>query len=35
MALLNRYNSVARPDLQLIEYGFHLHSMENGIRKVQ
>jgi len=26
---------VARPDLQLIEYGFHLHSMENGIRKVQ
>jgi hypothetical protein len=35
MALLNRYYSLARPDLQLIEYGFHIHSMEKGIQKLQ
>jgi len=28
MALSNRYFSLARPDLHLTEYGFHIHSME-------
>jgi len=32
---LNRYYSLARRDLQLIEYGFHIHSMEKGIQKLQ
>jgi hypothetical protein len=35
MALSNRYPSLARPDLHLTDYGFHNHSMEKGIRKVQ
>jgi len=35
MAISNRYTSLARQDLHLIEYGFHIHYMENGIRKVQ
>jgi hypothetical protein len=35
MAISNRYSSVARPDLIITEYQFHIHSMENGIRKLQ
>jgi hypothetical protein len=31
----NRYFSLARPDLNLTEYGLHIHSMEKGIRKLQ
>jgi hypothetical protein len=35
MALSNRYTSLARPDVHLIEYGFHIHYKENSIRKLQ
>jgi hypothetical protein len=31
MTLSNRYSSLERPDLDLTDYGFHIHSMENGI----
>jgi hypothetical protein len=34
MALTNRYSSLARPDLFLTEYRFHIHYMEKGIRKL-
>jgi hypothetical protein len=35
MAVLNRYSSLARPDLVIIEYRFVIHSMEKGIPKLQ
>jgi hypothetical protein len=35
MALSNGYSSLAGPDLIITEYGFHIYSMENGIRKLQ
>jgi len=35
MALTNRYSSLARPDLLLTEYWFHIHYMEKGIRKLR
>jgi hypothetical protein len=35
MAISNRYSSVARPDLIIIEYQFLIHSMQKGIRKLQ
>jgi hypothetical protein len=35
MALSNGYSSLAGPDLIITESGFHIHSMENGIRKLQ
>jgi len=35
MAISNRYSSVARPDLIIIEYQFHIHSMPKAIRKRQ
>jgi hypothetical protein len=31
MTLSNRYFNLARPNLHLTEYGFHIHSMEKGI----
>jgi len=34
MAISNRYNSLARPYLQLTKYGFHMQSMENDIQKL-
>jgi hypothetical protein len=30
MALSNRYSYLARPDLLLTEFGFHIHYMEKG-----
>jgi hypothetical protein len=35
MALSNRYSSLARLDLHLTDFGFHIHSMEKGIQKLQ
>jgi len=35
MAISNRYSSVARPDLIIIEYPFLIHSVEMGIQKLQ
>jgi hypothetical protein len=35
MAILNRYTSLARPDLIIIEYPFLILSVEKGIRKLQ
>jgi len=34
MAPLNRYFSLARRDLRLTEYRFHIHSMEKGLQKL-
>jgi len=34
MTLLNRYSTLARLDLLLTEYRFHIHYMEKGIRKL-
>jgi hypothetical protein len=34
MAPLNRYSSLARRDLRLTEYRFHIHSMEKGLQKL-
>jgi len=34
MARSNRYSCLARPDLVLTEYRFHIHYMENGIHKI-
>jgi hypothetical protein len=33
MALTNCYSCLARPDLLLTEYRFHIHTMEKDIRK--
>jgi len=35
MAISNRYPSLARPDLIIAEYRFHIHSMQKGIQKLQ
>ena len=35
MAISNRYSSVARPDLIIIEYPFLIHSMPKDIQKLQ
>jgi hypothetical protein len=35
MALSNRYCSLARPDLIITDYRFHIHSMEKGNQKLQ
>ena len=35
MAISNRYSSLARPDLIITEYRFLIHSMKQGIRKLQ
>ena len=35
MLLSNRYSSLPLPDLHLIEYGFHMHSLEKSILKLQ
>jgi len=35
MALSNRYSSLARADLIITEYRFLIHSMKQGIRKLQ
>jgi hypothetical protein len=35
MAISNRYSSLARPDLIIIEYRFLIHSMPKDIRKLQ
>jgi len=34
MARSNRYSCLARPDLFLTEYRFHIHYMEKGLRKL-
>ena len=34
MALTNHYSKLARPDLLITEYRFHIHYMEKGIRKL-
>jgi len=34
MARSNRYSCLARPDLVLTEYGFHIHYIEKGIHKL-
>jgi hypothetical protein len=34
MALSNRYSSLERLDLNLTEIRFHIHFMENGVRKI-
>jgi hypothetical protein len=34
MALTNRYSNLARPDLLITEYRFHIHYMEKGIWKL-
>jgi hypothetical protein len=35
MAILNRYSSLARPDLIITEYRFLIHAMQKVIRKLQ
>jgi hypothetical protein len=35
MARSTRYSCLARPDLLLTEYRFHIHYMEKGIRKLK
>jgi hypothetical protein len=35
MAFSNRYSSLARPDLKIIEYPLLIHSMKQGIRKLE
>jgi len=35
MAISNRYSSVARADLIITKYRFFIHSMKQGIRKLQ
>jgi hypothetical protein len=35
MAISNPYSGLERPDLHLNEYGFHIHSMEKGMEKLQ
>jgi len=35
MAISNRYSSLARPELKITEYPFLIHSMKQGIRKLQ
>jgi hypothetical protein len=35
LAISNRYSSLARPDLIIIEYRFLIHSKQKGIRKLQ
>jgi hypothetical protein len=35
MARSTRYSSMARPDLLLTEYRFHIHYMENYIWKLK
>jgi len=35
MAISNPYSSLARPDLIITEYRFLIHSMQQGIRKLQ
>jgi hypothetical protein len=35
MAILNRYSSLARPDLVITEYRFLIHSMQKSIPKLQ
>jgi hypothetical protein len=34
MAFRNRYSYLARPDLLLTVYRFHIHFMEKGLRKI-
>jgi hypothetical protein len=34
MALSNPYADLERGDLNLIEWGFHIYSKENGVRKL-
>jgi hypothetical protein len=34
MAFTNRYSNLARPDVLLTEYRFHIHYMEKGLRKL-
>jgi len=35
MAVSNRYSILARQDLIITKYGFLIHSMQKGIRKLQ
>jgi len=35
MAFTNRYSNLARPDVLLTEYRFHIHYMEKGLRKLR
>jgi hypothetical protein len=35
MALTNRYPSLARPDLLLTKYRFHIHYVEKGIQELR
>jgi hypothetical protein len=35
MDILNRYSSLERPDLIITEYRFLIHSMKQGIQKLQ
>jgi len=35
MARSNRYSCLARPDLLLTKYRFHIHYMEKGLRKLR
>jgi len=34
MAFTNRYSNLARPDVLLTQYRFHIHYMEKGLRKL-
>ena len=34
IAFTNRYSCLARPDVLLTEYRFHIHYMQKGIRKI-
>jgi hypothetical protein len=34
MGFTNRYSNLARPDVLLTEYRFHIHYMEKGLRKL-
>jgi hypothetical protein len=35
IAFTNLYSSLARPDLLLNEYRFHVHYMEKGLQKLK
>ena len=34
MAFTNRYSNLARPDVLLTQYRFHIHYMEKGLQKL-
>jgi hypothetical protein len=34
MAFTNRYSDLARPDVLLTQYRFHIHYLEKGLRKL-